>query len=131
MFASLQSGRIDIAPAGLRKEMKNKFAYSEPYKYSYSTMIVREEDVDSITSLEDLEGKTAGGAATTVYSDIAKKFGAEVKTYGNVTNDVYLRDVEKGRTDVIINDYYLQLLALKALPDLDVTIQPNLKFHPT
>lgn len=131
MFGSLQSGRIDVAPAGLRKEMKNKFAYSEPYKYSYSTMIVREDDVDSFESLEDLDGKTAGGAATTVYSEIAEKFGAEVKTYGNVTNDIYLKDVENGRTDMVINDYYLQLLAIDALPELDVTIHPDLKFHPT
>lgn len=131
MFGSLQSGRIDVAPAGLRKEMKDKFAYSEPYKYSYATMIVREDDVDSFESLKDLDGKIAGGAATTVYSEIAKKFGAEVKTYGNVTNDIYLEDVENGRTDVVINDYYLQLLALDALPDLDVTIHPDLKFHPT
>ena len=129
MFAALQSGRIDVAPAGVRGETKKKFSYSKPYKYSYATMVVREDAVDDFTSLEDLDGKIAGGAATTVYSDIARRFDAEVKTYGNVTNDVYLRDVENGRTDVVINDYYLQLLALKALPDLDVTIQPDLKFY--
>ncbi|WP_369693618.1 hypothetical protein [Lentibacillus sp. CBA3610] len=33
--------------------------------------------------MEDLEGKDAGGAASTVYSEIARKFGAEVVTYGN------------------------------------------------
>src|SRR5699024_8381066 len=131
MLAALNSGRIDVAPAGIRKETKEKFTYSDPYKYSFSTMIVRNDEVDEFTSLEDLEGKKAGGAATTVYSAIAEKFGAEVKTYGNVTNDVYLRDVENGRTDVIINDYYLQLLALQALPDLEVTIQPDLKFYPS
>lgn len=131
MFATLQSGRIDVVPAGLRKEMKDQFTYSEPYKYSYSTMIVREDAVDEYQSLEDLDGKIAGGAATTVYSEIAEKFGAEVKTYGNVTNDIYLKDVQNGRTDTVINDYYLQLLALDALPDLDVTIHPDLKFHPT
>ncbi|WP_102335358.1 transporter substrate-binding domain-containing protein [Salimicrobium jeotgali] len=129
MFASLTSGRVDVAPAGMRKEIKDKYSYSEPYKYSYATMIVREEDVESYDSLEDLEGKVAGGAATTVYSDIAKKFGAELKTYRNVTNDVYLRDVDVGRTDVIINDYYLQRLALESLPQLDVTMHPDLKFH--
>ncbi|EKE32033.1 amino acid ABC transporter extracellular binding protein [Salimicrobium jeotgali] len=129
MFASLTSGRVDVAPAGMREEIKDKYSYSEPYKYSYATMIVREEDVESYDSLEDLEGKVAGGAATTVYSDIAEKFGAELKTYGNVTNDVYLRDVDVGRTDVIINDYYLQRLALESLPQLDVTMHPDLKFH--
>lgn len=130
MFASLKSGRIDVAQAGLRGESKKNFTYSKPYKYSYATMIVRDDEVDDFTSLKDLEGKKAGGAATTVYSDIARKYGAEVKTYGNVTNDVYLRDVANGRTDVVINDYYLQLLALEAFPDLDISIQPDLKFYP-
>ncbi|WP_106494597.1 transporter substrate-binding domain-containing protein [Lentibacillus sp. Marseille-P4043] len=131
MFASLKSGRIDVVQAGLRENNKKKFAFSDPYKYSYSTMIVRKDEVSEFTSLEDLKGKKAGGAATTVYSDIARKFGAEVKTYGNVTNDVYLRDVDNGRTDVIINDYYLQSLALEAFPDLNISIQPDLKFYPT
>lgn len=66
-----------------------------------------------------------------VYSDIAEKYGVDVKTYGNVSNDVYLEDVENGRTDVVINDYYLQKLAIDALPDLDVKIHPDLKFYPT
>lgn len=131
MFSSLQSGRIDVAPGELREDMEDQFTSSDPYKYSYTTMIVRSDDVDSFSSLEDLDGKTAGGAATTVYSDIAEKYGAEVKTYGNVSNDVYLQDVEKGRTDVVINDYYLQKLAIEALPELDVEIHPDLKFHPT
>ncbi|MTW88288.1 transporter substrate-binding domain-containing protein [Virgibacillus dakarensis] len=131
MLASLKSGRIDVAQAGLREASKKKFAFSDPYKYSYSTMIVRKDEVADFKTLADLDGKKAGGAATTVYSDIARKFGAEVKTYGNVTNDVYLKDVDNGRTDVIINDYYLQSLALEAFPDLDITIHPDLKFYPT
>lgn len=131
MFASLKSGRIDVVQAGLRGRSKKKFSFSEPYKYSYSTMIVRKDEVGEYKTLEDLKGKKAGGAATTVYSDIARKFGAEVKTYGNVTNDIYLRDVDNGRTDVVINDYYLQSLALEAFPDLDITIHPDLKFYPT
>ncbi|WP_407058511.1 type 2 periplasmic-binding domain-containing protein [Paracerasibacillus soli] len=45
-------------------------------------------------------------------------------TYGNVTNDAYLRDVHNGRTDVVINDYYLQSLALTAFPEFDIEIHP-------
>ncbi|MFB1049816.1 transporter substrate-binding domain-containing protein [Paraliobacillus sp. JSM ZJ581] len=130
MLAALQSGRVDIITAGPREESKDKFIFSDPIKYSYSTMIVRSEDHSGIESLEDLKGKKAGGAATTVYSDIARKYGAEVITYGNATNDVYLRDVDNGRTDVVINDYYLQLLALEAFPEMDLKLHPDLKFHP-
>lgn len=131
MLTALNTGRVDIILAGPREESKKKFAFSEPVKYSYSTMIVRSEDLSGIETLEDLKGKKAGGAATTVYSDIARKFDAEVITYGNVTNDAYLRDVENGRTDLVINDYYLQSLALTAFPDLNIELHPDLKFHPT
>lgn len=131
MLASLKSGRIDVITATPRKKSRESFAFSQPFKHSYSSMIVRADNYSGIHSLEDLKGKVAGGAATTVYSDIARKFGAKVKTYSNATNDVYLRDVANGRTDVIINDYYLQKLALAAFPELDLVIQPELKFYPT
>ncbi|WP_281659573.1 transporter substrate-binding domain-containing protein [Halobacillus sp. Cin3] len=133
LLSAINSGRIDavINDMEITKDRQEQFAFSEPYKYSYSTMIVRESDLSGIEKLEDLEGKTHGGGATTVFSQIAEHFGAETKTYGNVTNDVYLRDVENGNTDFIINDYYLQSLALKALTDIEVQLHPDLKFHPT
>lgn len=133
LLSAINSGRVDavINDMEVTEDRKDQFAFSEPYKYSYSTMIVRKSDLSGIETLEDLEGKKHGGGATTVFSKIAEHFGATTKTYGNVTNDVYLRDVENGRTDFIINDYYLQSLALKALPNIEVQLHPDLQFHPT
>ena len=131
MLAALESGRVDVIQAGPREESKKKFAFSDPFKYSYSTMIVRSDDLSGIETLEDLQGKKAGGAATTVYSDIAEKFGADVITYANPTNDAYLRDVHNGRTDLIINDYYLQSLSLDFFTEFNIELHPNLQFHPT
>jgi L-cystine transport system substrate-binding protein len=131
MLSALQSGRVDIIQAGPRDASREKFAFTEPVKYSFATMIVRADDLSGIHTLEDLKGKKAGGAATTVYSDIARKFGGEVITYGNVTNDAYLRDVHNGNTDVVINDYYLQSLAIQAFPEFNITLHPDLRFHPT
>ncbi|MEC5424170.1 transporter substrate-binding domain-containing protein [Virgibacillus sp. C22-A2] len=131
MLTALNTGRVDIILAGPREESREKFLFSDPVKYSYSTMIVRSEDHSGIDTLEDLEGKKAGGAASTVYSDIARKYNAEVITYGNAPNEAYLRDVHNGRTDLIINDYYLQLMGLTEFPDLDIELHPDLKFHPT
>ncbi|MBB6454749.1 cystine transport system substrate-binding protein [Salirhabdus euzebyi] len=130
LFAAIGT-RIDIAinDVEITKDRQETFNFSDPYKYSYTTMIVRKDDLSGIHTLEDLEGKKAGGGATTVFSDIARHYGAEVVTYGNATNDVYLRDVENGRTDTVINDYYLQTLALQAFPDLEIVIHPDLKFH--
>ncbi|MFC4556807.1 transporter substrate-binding domain-containing protein [Virgibacillus kekensis] len=133
MLPAIKSGRIDVAANDIEitESRKEEFDFSEPYKYSYTTMVVREDNYSGIDSLEDLKGKKAGGGATTVYSQIARHFGAEVKTYGNAPNEAYLRDVHNGRTDVIVNDYYLSKFGVAAFPEFDITLHPKLKFHPT
>jgi len=132
MLPAINSGRIDIAANDIEvtDKRKEEFNFSDPYKYSYSTMVVREEDNSGIESLEDLEGKKAGGGATTIYSQIAEHFGAEVITYGNAPNEAYLRDVNNGRTDVVLNDYYLQKFGVAEFPDFDIHLHPELKYHP-
>lgn len=133
MLPAIKSGRIDVAANDIEATDKRKesFNFSEPYKYSYTTMVVRKEDNSGIESLEDLKGKIAGGGATTIYSQIAEHFGAEVKTYGNAPNEAYLRDVHNGRSDVIVNDYYLSKFGVAGFPEFDIHLHPDLKFHPT
>ncbi|PBB04712.1 transporter substrate-binding domain-containing protein [Salimicrobium humidisoli] len=131
MLPALKNGRVDMVANDfeITEERKREVAFSEPYKYSFTSIIVREDDLSGIETLEDVSGKVHGGGATTTHSQLAEELGAELKTYNNVTNDVYLRDVENGRTDFIINDYYLQKLATEALPDIDVKIHPDIKFN--
>ncbi|MGM8213161.1 transporter substrate-binding domain-containing protein [Virgibacillus sp. W0430] len=133
MLPAINSGRIDVAANDIEitDKRSEKFDFSEPYKYSYSTMVVRKGDYSGIESLEDLEGKKAGGGATTIYSQIAEHYGAEVVTYGNAGNEAYLRDVDNGRTDVVINDYFLCKFGVAAFPDFDITLHPDLMFNPT
>lgn len=132
MLTSLNSGQVDLAVNDIEitSEREKKFAFSEPYKYSFGTAIVRKSDHSGIESLKDLKGKKAAGAATSIYMQVGRDNGAEEVIYDNVTNDVYLRDVEIGRTDVILNDYYLQKLALKAFPEFEIMIHPDIKYHP-
>jgi L-cystine transport system substrate-binding protein len=133
MLPAITSGRIDVAANDIEatEKRKKKFAFTEPYKYSYTTMVVRKDDYSGIHKLEDLKGKKAGGGATTIYSQIAEHFGAEVVTYGNAPNEAYLRDVDNGNTDVIVNDYYLSKFGVGAFPEFDIMLHPELKFHPT
>lgn len=133
MLPAIKSGRIDVAANDIEitdKRLK-EFNFSDPYKYSYSTIVVRKSDNSGVERLEDLKGKKAGGGATTIYSQIAEHYGAEVITYGNAPNEAYLRDVHNGRTDVIVNDYYLSKFGVSAFPDFNIHLHPNLKFHPT
>ncbi|WP_231735239.1 transporter substrate-binding domain-containing protein [Gracilibacillus massiliensis] len=133
MLPAIESGRIDVAVNDIEvtDKRKKQFAFSESYKYSYTTMVVRKEDNSGIENLEDLEGKRAGGGATTIFSQIAEHFGAEVVTYGNAPNEAYLRDVHNGNTDVIVNDYFLSKFGVGAFPEFDIHLHPDLKFHPT
>lgn len=132
MLTSVQNGQIDVAAndISVTEDRKEKFAFSKPYKYTYGTAIVRKSDLSGIESLEDLKGKKAAGEATTVFMDVARKYGAEEVIYDNATNDQYLRDVSTGRTDVILNDYYLQTLALAFFPEFDITIHPDIAYNP-
>ncbi|WP_214756998.1 transporter substrate-binding domain-containing protein [Exiguobacterium sp. s123] len=132
MLTSVQNGQIDVAAndISVTQDRKEKFAFSKPYKYTYGTAIVRKSDLSGIESLEDLKGKKAAGEATTVFMDVAREYGAEEVIYDNATNDQYLRDVSTGRTDVILNDYYLQTLALAFFPEFDITIHPDIAYNP-
>lgn len=133
MLPAIKSGRIDVAANDIEvtENREKEFNFSEPYKYSYTTMAVRESDNSGIETLEDLKDKKAGGGATTIYSQIAEQFGAEVVTYGNAPNEAYLRDVSDGTTDVVINDYYLTKFGVAAFPEFKIHLHPTLKFHPT
>lgn len=130
-ISSVNRNEADFAANdfGLSGDRGKKFALSEPIKYSFDSMIVRKSDDSGIASLKDLKGKKAAGEPNTSYMKIAEKYGAEPVTYDNATNDQYLTDVANGRTDVILNDYYLQKMSIAALPDIPVKILENVYFN--
>lgn len=130
-IASLKNGTTDLIAndLSLSKAREKNFALSVPLKHSFDSMIVREKDDSGIASLEDLKGKKAAGEGTTGYMKMAEQFGAELVSYDNATNDQYLTDVANGRTDVIINDYYLQKMSIGALPDIPVKILEDVYFN--
>lgn len=134
MLTALDNGMVDIAGYSIDDDSKKVTHYlrSTPHKYSFTSMVVRQSDHSGIFSWEDVKGKKAAGAASTNYMKIAKKLGAELVIYDNVTNDIYMQDLVNGRTDVIINDYYLQTIAVDFVKDKfpvmvndDVYANPN------
>ncbi|EOI02665.1 extracellular solute-binding protein [Enterococcus moraviensis ATCC BAA-383] len=130
-ITSVDKGESDLAANdfGLSGDRGKKFILSSPIKYSFDSMIVRKSDDSGIASLEDLKGKKAAGEPNTSYMKIAEKYGAKLVTYDNATNDQYLTDVANGRTDVILNDYYLQKMSVGALPDIPVKILEDVYFN--
>ncbi|CAM3321887.1 transporter substrate-binding domain-containing protein [Vagococcus fessus] len=130
-IASLKKGTADFVAndSSMNEKREKTFALSVPLKHSFDSMIVRKSDNSGIKELEDLKGKKAAGEGTTGYMKMAEQFGAELVSYDNATNDQYLTDVANGRTDVIINDYYLQKMSVGALPDIPVKILEDVYFN--
>ena len=133
MLTSVNTGQIDIAANDIEvsEDRKEKFIFSTPFKYSYGVAVVRKDDLSGMKKLEDIKGKKAAGASTSVYMQLARELGAEEVTYDNATNEVYLRDVSIGRTDVILNDFYLSSFGVAAFPDFNITIHPDIKYSPS
>lgn len=130
-LAAVQNGSADLIAndMSINETRAKKYTLSSPIKWSFGSMIVRKSDNSGITSFDDLKGKKAAGEATTNYMKIAESMGATLINYDNATNEQYLTDVANGRTDVILNDYYLQKMATAALPDVPVKILPDMYFN--
>ncbi|KRL67019.1 transporter substrate-binding domain-containing protein [Companilactobacillus versmoldensis] len=129
-LTAVKTGKADIAANdfSISPARMKEFALSTPYKHSFSSMVVRKSDNSGINSWSDLKGKKAAGEAGTNYQLLAKKLGATPVNYDNVSNDVYLKDVKSGKTDVILNDYYLQKLALAAVPNSGLKLLSNMYY---
>lgn len=130
-ISSLQNENTDFAANdfSLNSDREENFLLSSPIKYSFASLIVREEDDSGIHSLEDLEEKKAAGEPNTSYMRAAEQYGAELVTYDNATNEQYLTDVANGRTDTVVNDYYLQKMTTEALTDIPVKILDDVYFN--
>ncbi|MDN6664392.1 MAG: transporter substrate-binding domain-containing protein [Tetragenococcus koreensis] len=130
-ISSLQNENTDFAANdfSLNSDREENFLLSSPIKYSFASLIVREGDDSGIHSLEDLEGKKAAGEPNTSYMRAAEQYGAELVTYDNATNEQYLTDVANGRTDTVVNDYYLQKMTTEALTDIPVKILDDVYFN--
>ncbi|KRL96821.1 transporter substrate-binding domain-containing protein [Liquorilactobacillus satsumensis] len=130
MLTAVKSGKTEVAinDFAISPARKKSYLMSTSIKHSFNSLVVRASDNSGIHSWADLKGKRSAGESGTNYQRLAEQLGAKAVNYDNVTNDVYLRDVKNGKTDFIMNDYYLQKLALKAVPNSGLKIIPNMYF---
>ncbi|MFP7279942.1 transporter substrate-binding domain-containing protein [Exiguobacterium indicum] len=112
LIPALDSKRIDVIAnqMGITPERQEKYAFSNAYTVSGSTIIVNNKTND-IKTLDDLKGKTVGSTQGSLYAKTAEEAGAKVKYYKGA-NQV-LKDLEAGRVDAAMNDRLFVLTELK------------------
>lgn len=133
ILPSLRNGQIDVAAHdfAITEERLEIFDFVDPHKFSYGSVIVRQEDEDRFESAYDLEGvDVAVGSLTSNYAIFADNIGANGTAYdGGV--EAILRDVINGNQDAYLNDYLVLLNTLNEFGDDELTIAEDVKFHAT
>lgn len=103
IFAGLDAGRFDVIAnqVTINDEREEKYLFSEPYTVSPGVIVVKDDD-DSISSFDDLEGKTAAQSLTSNWNELAKESGAKIEAVEGWAQAVAL--LRQGRVDATIND---------------------------
>lgn len=114
ILAGLASNKYDviISQVGINPKREQVFDFSTPYIYSSPMLIVRKDDKNNWTSLEQLKGKRVGAGQGSVYEMQAKAVpGIEVKGYPAAPEN--LQDLALGRIDAALNDSLITAYLLK------------------
>ncbi|MFZ2239600.1 MAG: ABC transporter permease subunit [Gordonia amarae] len=103
IFAALGADRFDVVAnqVTITPERQGKYDLSDPYAIGEGVIVTRADDT-SITSLNDLKGKTAAQTATANWTQIARDAGAKVETVEGFTQAIKL--LSQGRVQATIND---------------------------
>lgn len=124
IFAGLEAGRFDVIAnqVSINDEREAKYDFSSPYTVSPGVVVVKDGD-DSITSLEDLDGKTTAQSLTSNWYQLAKDHGANVEAVEGWAQAVTL--LEQGRVDATVNDKLTFLDHEKSTGDtsLDIAVE--------
>ena len=103
IFAGLEAGRFDTIAnqVSITPEREASYEFATPYTVSTGVIVVKADD-DSISSFEDLAGKTAAQSLTSNWKTLAEESGATIEAVEGWAQSVAL--VEQDRVDATIND---------------------------
>ena len=121
IFAGLEAGRYDVVAnqVSITPERLETYDFSTPYTVSTGAIVTRSDDT-SVTSLEDVSGKTTAQSATSNWAEIATGAGARVEAVEGFTQAITL--LQQGRVDLTINDDLAVLNYLETTGDTSVKI---------
>lgn len=121
LFSGMDAGRYDIVVNGVEvtPERSEKYAFSEPYAYIRTALIVRGDNED-IKTFEDLKGKTTANSIASTYMTLAEEYGATVS--GVDTLDETLTLVLQGRVDATLNANVSYTDYMAQHPDADLKV---------
>lgn len=102
LLAGVEAGRYDMVINGvdITPSRQETYDFSTPYAYIRTALVVK-SDNDTITSFEDLSGKTTANSIGSTYMELAEQYGATCS--GVDTLDETIQMVLQGRADATLN----------------------------
>lgn len=121
LLAGLDAGRYDIMVNGVdvKPDRAEKYDFSTPYAYNRMAVIVK-GDNDSISAMEDLEGKKTANTISSTYAETARSYGAEVTGVDDLAATFEL--LYSGRIDATLNAEVTYYDYIAQHPDADLKI---------
>ncbi len=121
IFAALEANRFDIVAnqVTINPERQAKYDLSQPYTVGEGVIVTRADD-DSISSLEDLSGKTTAQSITSNWAQVARDAGATVEGVEGFAQAITL--LNQGRIDATVNDSVAVYAYLAETGDTSVKI---------
>lgn len=133
ILPALRNEQIDIAANDftITDERLEIFDFTEPYKYSYGSIIIRREDYDNYEDANDLEGvPVALGSLTSNYARFAEEIGADGIAYDGGTEAI-LRDILNGNRDAYLNDRLVLARTVEEFGEDALIVHDQVKYHAT
>lgn len=121
LFAGMDAGRYDMVCNGVEvtDERSKTYDFTTPYGYIHTALAVKKEN-DSITSFEDLDGKTTANSLASTYMELAESYGATVQGIDTLEETIQL--LTAGRIDATLNADVSFYDYLNVHPDADFKI---------
>jgi cystine transport system substrate-binding protein len=121
IFAGLDAGRFDVIAnqVSITPEREEQYLFSAPYTVSRGVVVVNEGDT-SISSFDDLEGKTTAQSLTSNWYELATESGANVEAVEGWAQAVSL--LQQGRVDATVNDQLTFLDYVNTTPDAAIEV---------
>jgi ABC-type amino acid transport substrate-binding protein len=123
IILSIKQGRFDMSASSwtITPERAKQVAFGDGYLSANQAILVQADD-DSVSTLDDLQGKTIAAQRGTVGADLGNTVeGASVKTYD--TGDDAFNALAQGRADAAITDFPVVAYAAAQKPTLKVAAE--------
>ena len=104
VLASVQSGKADIAIAGISvtDERKKVYDFSDSYYTSENVVIVKKDKVNDFTSADSLAKQTVGTQKGSVQETVAKKQFSKASVVSLASNGEMINELKSGQIQAVV-----------------------------